>query len=119
MHLRNLAEHFHSLMLATLAKYSHHKNAAKTLQLAEICPKSPIFSLQTEHPRSLAKYCQEGGYLVRAVVPPTVPTRRVRVCLHAGNTYEQIDGLVMRVERWLVQQLETSSQEGAMVKAQL
>jgi 8-amino-7-oxononanoate synthase len=102
-------------MRETLAKYSRDRNAAQLLQLAEICPRSPIFSLQTEHPRSLAKFCQEGGFLVRAVVPPTVPTRRVRVCLHAGNTYEQIDGLVKRVERWLVDRL----QEGDAVKARM
>jgi 8-amino-7-oxononanoate synthase len=34
-------------------------------------------------------------------VPPTVPTRRVRVCLHAGNSVEEIDRLVTRVEEWV------------------
>jgi 8-amino-7-oxononanoate synthase len=40
--------------------------------------------------------------MVRAVVPPTVPegTERVRVCLHAGNSVEQIQALVRSLESW-------------------
>jgi 8-amino-7-oxononanoate synthase len=57
-------------------------------------------------PRSLAKWCQEGGFIVRAIVPPTVPsgTERVRVCLHAGNTVEEIDALVKRIGEWAIDQ---------------
>jgi 8-amino-7-oxononanoate synthase len=67
------------------------------------CPKSPIFALLTPHPRELAKYCQDAGFVVRAVVPPTVPkgTERVRVCLHAGNTEAEISSLVDRVQEWV------------------
>ena len=41
--------------------------------------------------------------MVRAVVPPTVPdgTERVRICLHAGNTEEQVDNFVQVVKRWI------------------
>lgn len=64
---------------------------------------SPIFSLRTEEPRKLASACQEAGYVVRAIMPPTVPegSQRVRVCLHAGNTEEEIDGLVRTIQSWL------------------
>lgn len=67
------------------------------------CPKSPIFALLTSHPRELAKHCQDAGFLVRAVVPPTVPTgtERVRVCLHAGNTEVEIAKLVRHVQEWV------------------
>jgi 8-amino-7-oxononanoate synthase len=43
---------------------------------------------------------------VRAIVPPTVPrgTERVRACLHAGNTVEEIDGLVKRIGEWAIAQ---------------
>jgi len=43
---------------------------------------------------------------VRAIVPPTVPmgTERVRVCLHAGNTVEEIDTLVKRIGEWAIAQ---------------
>lgn len=35
-------------------------------------------------------------------MPPTVPegAERVRICLHAGNTMEEIDGLVKVVGMW-------------------
>ena len=43
------------------------------------------------------------GFVVRAIVPPTVPkgTERVRVCLHAGNNLEEIDALIERIDQWL------------------
>ena len=35
-------------------------------------------------------------------MPPTVPegAERVRICLHAGNTVEEVDGLVRVVGMW-------------------
>lgn len=68
-------------------------------------PTSPIVSLRTSHPRQLASACQEDGFVVRAIMPPTIPEgkERVRVCLHAGNLEEQIDGLVRTVQAWLDQ----------------
>jgi 8-amino-7-oxononanoate synthase len=72
------------------------------LTIPSECPRSPIFALLTSQPRELAKHCQDAGFVVRAVVPPTVPegTERVRVCLHAGNTEAEIAGLVSRVQEW-------------------
>lgn len=56
-------------------------------------------------PRELAGACQREGYTVRAIMSPTVPAgkERVRVCLHAGNTVEEIDGLIEVIEAWLLQ----------------
>jgi 8-amino-7-oxononanoate synthase len=41
--------------------------------------------------------------MVRPIVPPTVPegTQRVRVCLHAGNSFEDVERLVLRIREWL------------------
>lgn len=66
-------------------------------------PTSPIFSLRTSQPRQLASACQEAGYIIRAIMPPTIPegSERVRVCLHAGNTEDEIDGLVRTIQSWL------------------
>ena len=89
------------------------KDTTDILQVPRLRPQSPIFSLLTPHPRSLATFCQEVGYVVRAVVPPTVPTRRVRVCLHAGNTREQIDGLIERVDLWIASQVGNGILPGA------
>lgn len=66
-------------------------------------PNSPILSLRTAFPRELAAACQKDGFIVRAIMAPTVPEgkERVRVCLHAGNTTEEIDGLVRTIQSWL------------------
>jgi 8-amino-7-oxononanoate synthase len=66
-------------------------------------PTSPIISLRTSQPRQLASSCQEKGFIVRAIMPPTIPDgkERVRVCLHAGNTETEIDGLVTTIQVWL------------------
>jgi 8-amino-7-oxononanoate synthase len=41
--------------------------------------------------------------MVRAIVAPTVPVggERVRVCLHAGNSFEEVDRLVGVVGEWV------------------
>ncbi|TKX24588.1 aminotransferase-like protein 2 [Elsinoe australis] len=71
-------------------------------------PQSPIFSVQTCDPRGLAKWCQDRGYVVRPIVPPTVPkgSERVRVCLHAGNGEGEIEGLVRCVGEWCSKVIE-------------
>ncbi|KAI0394401.1 PLP-dependent transferase [Xylariaceae sp. FL0594] len=64
---------------------------------------SPIIPLFTSHPRSLARHCQSSGFMIRAIVAPTVPRgqERVRICIHAANTTEQIDDLCEVVGAWL------------------
>lgn len=39
---------------------------------------------------------QEAGFAVKAILPPTVPmgSQRLRICIHAFNTKEEIDGLI-------------------------
>ncbi|KAL3456083.1 pyridoxal phosphate-dependent transferase [Aspergillus heterothallicus] len=71
---------------------------------------SPIFSLRSRVPRQLASFCQQEGYIVRAIMPPTVPAgrERVRVCLHAGNTIKEVDSLIEIIGTWL-QQTEKKS----------
>ncbi|KAF2188077.1 8-amino-7-oxononanoate synthase-like protein [Zopfia rhizophila CBS 207.26] len=99
--------------------FSHLRSPSRTLtfrthlQIPSSCPKSPVFSIKTRHPKSLAKFLQERGFVVRAVVPPTVPqgTERVRVCLHAGNTEGQIRDLVDGMEGWAEMMVER--EEGA------
>ncbi len=45
---------------------------------------------------SKAKLLQESGFAVKAILPPTVPagSQRLRICIHAFNTREEIDRLV-------------------------
>ena len=104
-HLSHLIDHLHN-RLQVLAEEIESLEDESLLALPIECPRSPIFALLSSQPRSLATHCQADGFTVRAVVPPTVPdgTERVRVCLHAGNTEEQIDRFVASVSDWLVRQ---------------
>jgi len=78
------------------------------VSIPAVCPESPIFALYSPHPRSLAQYCQSFGFVVRAVVPPTVPdgTERVRICLHAGNTENEVLWFVQIVKQWIDARLQ-------------
>lgn len=59
--------------------------------------------------------------MVRAIVPPTVPegTQRVRVCLHAGNTYQDVDRLVERIGSWLELKGGVGKDEARLARAVL
>lgn len=97
--LFNLIAHLHSL----LHKLTRTTNSQSLLRVSDDCPPSPIFSILTCEPRSLALWCQKAGFVVRAIVPPTVPlgAERIRVCLHAGNSVEEVEKLVRRIGEWV------------------
>jgi 8-amino-7-oxononanoate synthase len=65
-------------------------------------PTSPIIPLLMPSPRPLAAFLRERGYLTRPITYPTVPhgEERVRLCLHAGNTEEEVKGLAKAVVEW-------------------
>jgi 8-amino-7-oxononanoate synthase len=48
----------------------------------------------------LADHLVEKGFFAKAILSPTVPagTERLRICLHAFNTKEQINLLLKEVE---------------------
>ena len=99
--LRQLIQHLFE-QLATLRPIIE-KLVPGTVVIPETCPDSAIFALIMEHPKELAAHCQSSGFMARAVMHPTVPlgTQRVRICLHAGNTKEQIDDLLLTIRKWL------------------
>ncbi len=101
-HLNFLMGGTHNLLLALCRK---HNPPTDLLRVNTEPPKSPIIPVFTCRPRHLAKYCQERGYMVRPIVAPTVPagSERIRVCLHAGNTIAEVEGLMKAVEAWLVE----------------
>ncbi|TIB42004.1 hypothetical protein E3P86_00561 [Wallemia ichthyophaga] len=83
---------------ATIARNSHNSPGTPGTLLD-----TPISPILTPHSRELAGTLQKRGFLVRPVTFPTVPrgSDRVRVCVHAHNTKEEIDGLVREVERFM------------------
>ncbi|USW59522.1 Putative aminotransferase, class I/classII, pyridoxal phosphate-dependent transferase, major [Septoria linicola] len=87
---------------------------AHLLRCPKELPETPIFAVLSSEPKVLAAYCQKNGFVVRGIVPPTVPlgTERIRVCLHAGNTVEQIDGLVSCIRKWTVERARETGNAG-------
>jgi 8-amino-7-oxononanoate synthase len=64
---------------------------------------SLIVPVLTPRPKQLAAYLQsEGSLIVRGITYPTVPQGqdRVRICMHADNTEEEIRKLAALVKRW-------------------
>ncbi|SNX82587.1 related to 8-amino-7-oxononanoate synthase [Melanopsichium pennsylvanicum] len=64
---------------------------------------SPIIPLLTDRARQLAAHLRQNGLLARSICYPTVPKGedRVRICVHADNTSEDIDRLIECVRRWI------------------
>jgi 8-amino-7-oxononanoate synthase len=59
--------------------------------------------LLTSTPHALSNFLLQKGYIVRPVVPPTVPPggERVRICLRAGMRKEVVEGLVDAIGEWV------------------
>jgi 8-amino-7-oxononanoate synthase len=104
-HLRRLINHCYRL-LGTLC--SHLRHVTHLLRIGEKTSASPIIAVFTEQPRGLAAHCGRRGIIVRPIVAPTVTagTERIRICLHAGNTTDQIEGLVKVMEQWVHDQVK-------------
>lgn len=67
---------------------------------SELVP--PIIPVMTSTPRPLSAYLRELGLNARPISWPTVPKGRdrVRVCLHAGNSEDDVERLVDGIVRW-------------------
>ena len=98
-HIRQTLQHRIQLLRLRLAQL----NPNPALFQVDHSPSAPILSLRTPFPRQLAEACQRAGFVVRAIMAPTVPQgqERVRLCVHAGNTVEEVDGLVATIRRWM------------------
>lgn len=121
-HLTAVTAHFYAHLQFLLPFCRHPDSGSQLLYIPNRLPQSPIFALLTPEPRSLAKFCQDGGFMIRPIVPPTVPegTQRVRVCLHAGNSFEDVERLVARIGKWLkVMRGSERKEEVGLLKASL
>lgn len=63
---------------------------------------TPIVPVFTSRPRPLSAHLRTKGMNARPITWPTVPKGldRVRVCLHSGNTSEEIDTLAREMAEW-------------------
>lgn len=109
-HLRSLIQYTHRLLVSLCADV---QPSTSLFRISEELPASPIIPLFTLHARSLAQHCQQKGFMVRPIVAPTVPAGqdRVRLCLHAGNTFEEVQGLCKEIEVWVRQQRSTAESD--------
>lgn len=119
--LMELTESFYSGMARLRGRYAPTTSVDSLIQISPNFPISPIISLLTSDPKGLAAFCQRAGYIVRAIVAPTVPAgyERVRICLHAGNTHAQIDGLVNALGQWFEQERPKDKAQSQMMAARL
>ncbi|KAH7144800.1 pyridoxal phosphate-dependent transferase [Fusarium sp. MPI-SDFR-AT-0072] len=94
-HLWHLVSYTHKLLAEACS-------SCQSIRVDE-APKSPIIPVFTSQPRSLAQFCQERGFTVRPIVAPTVPkgSERVRICVHAGNTVAEVEGLIKTIKLWV------------------
>ncbi|KAK6910154.1 hypothetical protein I203_104185 [Kwoniella mangroviensis CBS 8507] len=75
-------------------------------------PGSPILGLLTLTPHALSAFLLDRGFIVRPVVPPTVPPggERVRICLRAGMEETVIKRLVNTLGEWAEMKLDNEKQ---------
>ncbi|EKM77900.1 hypothetical protein AGABI1DRAFT_76236 [Agaricus bisporus var. burnettii JB137-S8] len=108
--LLSLSKYFTSTFTSTL------RNSDIPPSLISLCPHSclpssssdnltsasPIIPILTPHPRPLSSYLHKNGMNAKPITWPTVPKGkdRVRICLHAGITKEDVDKLIRCVVEW-------------------
>lgn len=68
---------------------------------------TPIVPVFTSAPRRLSAHLRARGMNARPITWPTVPKGldRVRVCLHADNSLEEVDGLARAMVEWATGQM--------------
>lgn len=68
---------------------------------------SPIIPVLTSVPRPLSAYLRQKGMNARPITWPTVPKGRdrIRVCLHHGNTVEDVEKLAVSMIEWAREQM--------------
>ncbi|KAK8141404.1 hypothetical protein G3M48_010585 [Beauveria asiatica] len=98
-----------------------HQVPSRVLHVKPSVPESPILPLFTASARELAAYCQQRGFLLRAIVAPTVPkgADRVRLCLHAGNTADEVDALCKVIEKWTCDKMGIEATGGQEVQTSM
>ncbi|KDQ24796.1 hypothetical protein PLEOSDRAFT_33042 [Pleurotus ostreatus PC15] len=105
--LFGLVAHFHEILRPRLASIPQDLLALPShlqhpLQGNSSGLLSPIIPIMTSQPRPLSAYLLNLGMNARPITWPTVPKGkdRVRVCLHAGNTRQDVEMLAEGMLNW-------------------
>jgi 8-amino-7-oxononanoate synthase len=82
---------------------------------------TPIVPVMTSRPRPLSAHLRKLGMNARPITWPTVPKGRdrIRVCLHYGNTKEDIERLAVAMVGWARQQAIQENGSARLVQPKL
>ena len=88
----------------------HHSSTPRSTQIQF---PSLIIAILTAYPQPLSAFLYSKGMNARPTTWPTVPKGkdRVRVCLHAGNSWSKIDRLIEAILEWAVDIVAKSKRE--------
>ncbi|KAK4049251.1 hypothetical protein OIO90_005540 [Microbotryomycetes sp. JL221] len=91
---------------ANITKIQSNEPTSVATTLQPMVTTSPIIPLLTTKPHALSNYLIQQGFLIRPIAYPTVPKgqERIRICLHANNTFEQIEQLSECLKTWCLDQ---------------
>jgi 8-amino-7-oxononanoate synthase len=117
--LLNISTYLTSSLLRGLSKIPAHLLSLPTHITSPPLEKhasdpSPIVPLLTCRPRPLSTFLLSKHRInARPITWPTVPKGkdRVRLCLHAGNTREEVDRLVTAVVEWAEGEMRKDAEE--------
>lgn len=84
------------LRLQLQANIGHFTKSIQSTLSASNSPIQVIEFSDLDTCKAKAELLQQSGFAVKAILPPTVPagSQRLRVCIHAFNTPEEIDRLI-------------------------
>lgn len=87
---------------------------------------SQLLGLVTPRPHALSAFLLQNGFIVRPVVPPTVPPggERIRICLRSEMDEAVLDRLAELLEQWIQQETKgpvtsSSREQSVSLRAKL
>lgn len=110
-----LVKHLFGLSAYLQAALLAHGHVVLTLEVT----RSPIVPVKMPNPRPVASWLRVVRFAVVPLTFPNVPrgTERLRICVHAGNTYQEVDALVSALTSWKVQ--NPTVEEGLHMRSKL